>query len=359
VRVLVIEDQADIRATLQDILELDGHEVLAAADGVEGLAQLASKPDFIFCDIAMPRLDGYGVLEAVRQRPEVRDVPFVFLTAKAERSDRRAGMALGVDDYITKPFTERDILDAIAARTSRQHSIRERYEKAAEVLQRQSQAQWAHELLTPLNAVLGSVLMLEQEADTIDRGELKEILASIHAGAVRQDRLARQLIRYYELVRLRETPGAMVPYHCEATSPITAGCMRAMRENCRVGDVVVAAQPGEVGIHAEFLAHALYEVTGNALRYSAAGAKVTVGSRESEGRYRIEVEDRGPGLTAAQRAQVGAFVQFERQRHEQQGLGLGLAIARATAELAGGELRLEEGSGGCGLKVVFDLPSIA
>ena len=357
-RVLVIEDQEDIRANLADILELNGHEVLTAADGVEGLAQLAGRPEFIFCDIAMPRLDGYGVLEAVRQRPEVREVPFVFLTAKAERSERRAGMALGVDDYIAKPFAERDILDAIAARTSRQHSIRERYEKAAEVLHRESEAQWAHELLTPLNAVLGSVLMLEQEADTIDRAELKEILAAIHAGAVRQDRLARQLIRYYELQRLRESPGEMAAHHCEATSPIAAGCMRAMRENGRVGDVVVAMQPGEIGIHAEFLAYAVYEVVGNALRFSVAGAKVTVGGRESGGRYRIEVEDRGPGLTAEQRAQVGVFVQFERQRHEQQGLGLGLAIARATAELAGGELRLEEGTGGCGLRVVFDLPCV-
>jgi len=340
-RVLVIEDQADIRDTLRDILEFNGHEVLTAADGVEGLQRMAEKPDFIFCDIAMPKLDGYGVLEAVRKRPEVREVPFVFLTAKAERSDRRAGMSLGVDDYITKPFAEHDILDAIAARTSRQHSIRERYEKAAEVLHRESQAQWAHELLTPLNAVLGSVLMLEQEADTIDRGELKEILAAIHAGAV------------------RESPGEMAAHRCEATSPIAAGCMRAMRENGRVGDVVVATQPGEIGIHAEFLAYAVYEVVGNALRFSGKGAKVAVGGRESAGRYRIEVADRGPGLTAEQRVQVGAFVQFERQRNEQQGLGLGLAIARATAELAGGELRLEEGSGGCGLLVVFDLPCVS
>ncbi len=358
-KILVIEDQADIRDTLRDLLELNGHTVLAAADGVQGLQRMAEKPDFIFCDIAMPNLDGPGVLEAVRKMPGVCEVPFVFLTAKAERSDRRAGMALGVDDYITKPFTERDILDAIAARTSRQRSIRARYEKAAEVLHRESQAQWAHELLTPLNAVLGSVLMLEQEADTIDRGELKEILASIHAGAVRQDRLARQLIRYYELERLHESPGEMAAHRCEVTSPITAGCMRAMRENGRVGDVVVTTQPGEIGIHAEFLAYAVYEVVGNALRFSGPGAKVAVQGREVAGRYRIDVEDRGPGLTTEQRAQVGAFVQFERQRHEQQGLGLGLAIARATAELAGGELRLEEGSGGCGLLVVFDLPCVS
>jgi len=356
-RILVIEDQADIRATLKDILELNGYEVLTAEDGVQGLKRIAEKPDFIFCDVAMPHLDGPGVLAAIKTMPEAREVPFVFLTAKAERSDRRAGMALGVDDYITKPFVERDILDAIAARTSRQHSIRERFEKVAEVHHRESQAQWAHELLTPLNAMLGSVLMLEQEADTIDRGELKEILAAIHAGAKRQERLSRQLIRYFELEHLKVSRGCAAAGHCEVAIPIASGCARATREGGRGGDVRVATEPGEIDLHSEFLAYAVYEVVDNALRFSAPGAVVQVAGAAANGRYRISILDQGSGLSPAQRAQVGAFVQFERQRHEQQGLGLGLAIARSTAELAGGELLLEDGPGGRGLRVVFDLPS--
>ncbi|HVU24631.1 MAG TPA: response regulator [Opitutus sp.] len=84
-KVLIIDDQADIRASLRDLLELNGHEVLEAEDGVAGVRLAGLQPDFIICDLTMPRLDGRGVLAAVKRMPEVRDVPFVFLTAQAER----------------------------------------------------------------------------------------------------------------------------------------------------------------------------------------------------------------------------------------------------------------------------------
>src|SRR4051812_10048944 len=102
-KILIVEDQPDIRATLQDFLELNGHEVLAAEDGIQGLKLAAQRPEFIFCDMSMPNLDGRGVLAGVKGMPEVADVPFIFLTAHANRDDQRSGMALGADDYITKP----------------------------------------------------------------------------------------------------------------------------------------------------------------------------------------------------------------------------------------------------------------
>src|SRR3954469_13074231 len=176
-KILIIEDQDDIRATLRDLLELNGHEVIEAEDGVEGVKQAAQKPDFIFCDLSMPNLDGRGVLAAVKEMPEVRDVPFVFLTAHAERSQQREGMELGADDYITKPFSLDDIVKALAARTGRRQSVRERVEQLTAQHQHAANAQWSHELLTPLNAILGSLAMIEAEADTIDRQELREILA--------------------------------------------------------------------------------------------------------------------------------------------------------------------------------------
>src|SRR4051812_16336846 len=105
-KILIIEDQEDIRATLRDLLEINGHEVIEAEDGVQGVKLAAQTPDFIFCDMSMPNLDGRGVLNAIKEMPEIRDVPFVFLTANAERHHQREGMTLGADDYITKPFTE-------------------------------------------------------------------------------------------------------------------------------------------------------------------------------------------------------------------------------------------------------------
>ncbi len=355
-KILIVEDQADVRATLQDVLEINGHEVLAAEDGVEGVKLAAQTPDFIFCDVQMPKLDGHGVLAAIKQMPGVCDVPFVFLTARAERAQQREGMALGADDYITKPFSEKDILDAIAARTQRQLSVRERIQQFAEHHQREINAHWSHELLTPLNAVIGSLELLDAAAETMTPAEVKEMLALIREGATRQERLARKLIRYFSLEQMRHAAQPAPPAQCAAASAIAAGAAQAAQEKDRARTLTVTAAAGDVALRDDLLRDAIYEVVLNALTFSPAGSPVTVTGTARAVSYRIEVGDQGMGLTAEQRAQVGAFTQFERQKREQQGLGLGLAIAQSTAQLAGGTLRLEAGPGGCGLTVVFELP---
>ncbi len=119
-RVLVIEDDAGIRANILDLLEAEGYEAVGAEDGRAGIAKaLADPPALVVCDIAMPFASGYEVLRALRQHDATRPVPFVFLTAKADRDDVRLGMNLGADDYITKPFTRVELLDAVRARLER------------------------------------------------------------------------------------------------------------------------------------------------------------------------------------------------------------------------------------------------
>ena len=354
-RILIIEDQDDIRATLRDLLEIHGHEVIMAEDGVVGVKLAAQMPDFIFCDMSMPHLDGRGVLAAVKEMPEIRDVPFVFLTANAERHQQREGMALGADDYITKPFSEDDIVKAIAARTSRQQGVREKIQQLTTHQQRAINAQWSHELLTPLNAILGTLELLELEADMIAPAELKELLAIIRDGAVRQERLSRKLIRYFSVEQMLHAPLAKRG-HCQAGQAIQAGAAKADRTKNPEGKLALSAEPGAVAVDEESLTFAIGEVVSNALNFSAPNGPVMVTGINRHGRYRIEIVDQGPGLTAEQRASIGAFTQFERQKREQQGLGLGLAIARATAKLAGGQFTLQAGTGERGLTVVFDLP---
>ncbi|MGV3611897.1 MAG: response regulator [Fluviicola sp.] len=116
-RILLIEDNNDVRETTAAILELSQYEVLTARNGMEG-AELALKehPDLIICDIMMPVLDGYGVLHLLSRNKETVNIPFIFLTARAERSDLRKGMDMGADDYVTKPFEEVELLTAIESR---------------------------------------------------------------------------------------------------------------------------------------------------------------------------------------------------------------------------------------------------
>ncbi|AHJ95340.1 response regulator [Hymenobacter swuensis] len=127
--ILLIEDSDIIRENTAEILELAGYTVLTAENGKVGVAKaLETRPDLVVCDIMMPVLDGYGVLHIFGQNPRLASVPFIFLTAKTERADQRKGMELGADDYITKPFEETELLNAIASRLNRLRKLQPAYD---------------------------------------------------------------------------------------------------------------------------------------------------------------------------------------------------------------------------------------
>ncbi|HNK69726.1 MAG TPA: response regulator [Flavobacteriales bacterium] len=123
--ILLIEDDADMRENTAEILELANFRVLQASNGRAGV-ELARRenPDLVLCDIMMPELDGYGVLHLLGRDPATAEMPFIFLSAKAERGDVRKGMELGADDYLTKPFEESELLNAIEGRLKRSDLFR-------------------------------------------------------------------------------------------------------------------------------------------------------------------------------------------------------------------------------------------
>ncbi|SNT27250.1 cAMP-binding domain of CRP or a regulatory subunit of cAMP-dependent protein kinases [Ekhidna lutea] len=123
-RILVIEDQDDVRENIVELLELSNYTVYSAQNGKEGIkSALDSPPDLILCDIMMPEMDGYEVLYLLSKNPETASLPFIFLTAKAEKSDFRKGMNMGADDYITKPFEEMELLGAIERRLKKYEEL--------------------------------------------------------------------------------------------------------------------------------------------------------------------------------------------------------------------------------------------
>ncbi len=124
-KILIIEDNTDVRENLAEILMLSGYEAITAENGKIGAAKAqAELPDLILCDIMMPELDGYGVLHIMSRSAKTADIPFIFLTAKAEKDDFRKGMALGADDYITKPFDDAVLLQTIESRLKKSERLR-------------------------------------------------------------------------------------------------------------------------------------------------------------------------------------------------------------------------------------------
>lgn len=132
-KILLIEDDKGVRETTVDILRLADYEVVSAENGKLGIEKaLQFKPDIIICDVMMPELDGYGVLHILNKKPETAKIPFIFLTAKSRREDMRKGMNLGADDYLTKPFEETELLDAVESRLKRTDFLKQEFSKNLE-----------------------------------------------------------------------------------------------------------------------------------------------------------------------------------------------------------------------------------
>ncbi|MFP2994432.1 response regulator [Spongiivirga sp. MCCC 1A20706] len=129
-KILIIEDNVDVRENTADILKLEGFDAITATNGKEGVQMaIQLQPDLIICDIMMPLMDGYEVLEYLSNRPDSGSIPFIFLSAKSEKSDLRKGMNLGADDYLTKPFEASDLLNAINCRLEKNAFLKREFEK--------------------------------------------------------------------------------------------------------------------------------------------------------------------------------------------------------------------------------------
>lgn len=165
---LVIDDNTALRENTAEILILAGYKTFAAENGKKGVEiALKEKPDLIICDIMMPELDGYGVLHLLKKNPATENIPFIFLTAKTERSDFRKGMEMGADDYITKPFDDLELLRAIEIRLRKAEILQSQYSQGEKGL---------NDLIRDLNST-GLMSMNPENYDSEQHGKKQLIYA--------------------------------------------------------------------------------------------------------------------------------------------------------------------------------------
>ncbi len=193
VKVLVIEDEIEIRANLLELLALEGYDIVGADNGVTGLiGAMEHKPDLILCDVMMPELDGHDVLSALRQEPETASIPFIFLTALADKGDIRQGMALGADDYLTKPFTCMEVIGAIETRLQKQAAIAEQYKadsnQELEALQQENQQ--FRDVLDQDQAALVSDIRLHMKSALNQLNQVSSLLKTLPASKEREQGIA-------------------------------------------------------------------------------------------------------------------------------------------------------------------------
>jgi CRP-like cAMP-binding protein/CheY-like chemotaxis protein len=191
-KILVIEDNGDVRENIAEILTLSKYEVLVAANGKEGVG-LAQKehPDLIICDIMMPVLDGYGVLHLLSKEDSTAGIPFIFLTAKSERSDMRKGMEMGADDYLTKPFSDIELLNAIESRLKKTQQIKKEFTKNADGLSEFLHSARNFEDLKKLTEV-ADIEKYRKKSEVYSEGNIPKGLYFINKGKVKTYRTNEQ-----------------------------------------------------------------------------------------------------------------------------------------------------------------------
>jgi CheY-like chemotaxis protein/anti-sigma regulatory factor (Ser/Thr protein kinase) len=345
-KILVIEDEEAVRTIIVEMLDAEGFNVLEAENGVIG-AQLAHEylPDLVLCDVTMPQMDGHAVLKALRQDASTMTMPFVYLTAKADWADVRQGMELGADDYLIKPFKRDELLKAISTRLAKQSVIAAQTQSKLDELRGSIALALPHEMRTPLTSIMAYSEMLAVDCDSKPPLEIREMSRALLTGAQRLYNLTANFMLYAELEIASRDPAYAHSFlgdeACRAQPVVTDTAIQLARRAGRDADLGLTLQDGVIAMAEPHVHKITDELLSNAFKFSPPGTSVDVTGFSNDHVYTLSVQDHGRGMTARQIADVGACLQFERKRHEQQGQGLGLAIVKRLVELRGGTLHIE------------------
>jgi len=363
-RVLVIDDTADIRMIIAETLNLFGFEALTAEDGLSGVKMAQElHPDLVICDITMPNLDGYGTLKAMREHEGTAGIPFIFLSGATEKSDVRRGMELGADDYLTKPFTHKELMAAVNARLEKQAELQRQSEKRLNELRGNITLALPHELRTPLNGIMGLAQIMIEDYANMPPAEVLESSRFIYDAALRLHRLIENFLVYSQIElmgsesKIIDVTSAVKPV---AVQEVVAEVARKIAaRHRREGNLLLKLEAIGLLVPAENLTKIVEELTDNAFKFSEPGKPVLVSAEVREHDCHLCFTDKGRGMSAEHVSRIGPHMQFERGKFEQQGAGLGLVIAKRITELLGGQFRLEsKPDQGTTVRVVFSVPGI-
>lgn len=350
-KILVIEDDDDLRNIIGEMLGAENFSVVEAEDGDIGL-ELAKEelPDLVICDIMLPSIDGYSVLYHLREVPSLQTVPFIFLSAKAAKADTRLGMELGADDYLTKPFTRDELLGTVTTRLAKQVAVERESQKKLDDLRENITYSLPQELRAPLNLILSYSQLLLDNYYNVDPEEAIKRLKDINYSGKCLYRLVQNFLLYGELTRIQKDPQQLKKFQDSKETSLPRQIIEevarqeAERAN-RLGDLQLELQEATLSIPRSVIKKIAEELINNAFKFSTSETPVQINTLFQDNTFQLFVIDRGRGMSAEQIANLGAYMQFERQSSSQQGSGLGLAIAKLLTELHGGEFKIESISG--------------
>ena len=354
-RIVVVEDNADMAGYLRSVLE-PHWQVTVAADGAAGLeACLAQAPDLVLTDVMMPKLDGFGLLRALRSDPRTDTVPIVMLSARAGPESAIGGLDAGADDYLVKPFSSLEL--AARVRTAVELSRARRAAGAAQLerdrleflegVKKQFLLLMSHELRTPVAVLIGNISMLSDASLAGDPAQHSAVLARLQATA---DELRRLVELMLEVARFEEvhTELHLRSVGLDELATIAVAEAGQLADELHPISVELGPDPAAANADLDKLRFIVGALIDNAVRYSpeGGGVQVSISADESE-RVAIAVSDHGFGIAQADLPKL--FTRFGRiltpANASISGTGLSLYLARELARLQGGDLGVESRAG--------------
>ncbi len=342
--VLVIEDDKSVRENVCEMLNLEGYNTIQTADGIDGLNKINSeKPDIIICDISIPGINGYDLLNILKNDNQYFDIPFIFLTAKTSATEFREGMNLGADDYITKPYKRTELLGAVNNRLKKKNIAEVKLKNLRDSIK----YSLPHEILSPLNVIILSAKMLIDESKTISPEEISQISSILYDSSYNLKKIFYNYLFLVDLHLMSANKAELLKSENDFSAfqddIIQMVVLDKAKEYNRTKDLEISLDKSKIFINDELLFKLTLEVIDNALKFSKTDDKVIVTGKKNENTYKLTFRNYGSVMSKEQIAQIGEFIQFDRKKNEIPGIGLGLAIVHKICSIFGAQLLLQSG----------------
>jgi two-component system, sensor histidine kinase and response regulator len=364
VKILVIDDAKDLSEEIVNLLDIEGYETTSADCGWQGIELAKSfAPDLIICDIDMPDLDGYGVFRELHTEAETQLIPFIFLTGKSSKEEQRAGMNLGADDYLTKPFELDELLTTIHTRIERSNALHNASKRKAQAEKEQLIRRISHELRNPITSMKLATSLIRQLLGHDLPAHMLKILGTYQHGVDRLQRLTEQMVIQVKLEAesineiVIQAEGKAISINALMEAAIGAARYFAHERDFIELNLSLKDHDTSVFGMPDLLKHAIGEIIANALDFSDENRAVVVKQWTKDRTISILVMNEGLGIPPEE---IDTVLQpFRRSSNDpdtRKGLGLGLSLANQIIAVHGGCLKIV--SSAIGTSVLIQLPAV-
>lgn len=340
-KILLVEDEAELLEEISDWLRFEDFEVETAANGEEALEKVQiTHPDIIISDIMMPVMDGKRLFLELRSKLESYNIPFIFMSALTEREHVRHGMNIGADDYITKPFTRIDLLQAIQARLAKHRQQQEIAEKSLSDLKNRIITQLPKELKIPLNSIMSHGNLLAEISKDFDSTILESLGEEILESANNLNGLIENFLVHIQLQLGLTIEKHLLKPHTIEPILYEESFLKARQFN-RANQCKLHIEPAPLNIQEDILRKIVREICSLLFQLSSEESKLVISGNQLPESYSLSFTTNEAILEGITEESIDAFMQLNDNLPFKTNASLSLSIIKQLLELSGGSLKLE------------------